>query len=208
MIKFDNWMIRLEKETPLRQFDNGVSTLIVTGSLPEGWEWVMLVRNGKNMDLLPLEPMDGGFGIVLTAERLAVSGFYHLQLRGKKETAVRHTNMVTLYVEASLSGDVQWPDVPTVFSELEGRITEKAEQAQAYAVHSPMVGENGNWWTWEGAGYVDTGNPSQGKNGAPGAAGEPGYTPEKGVDYYTEADKLELVDAVLAALPAAEGVAY
>lgn len=35
-----------------------------------------------------------------------------------------------------------------------------------------------------------------------------GYTPVKGVDYYTEADKTELVQAVLNALPAAEGVSY
>ena len=35
-----------------------------------------------------------------------------------------------------------------------------------------------------------------------------GYTPKKGVDYYTEADKQEMVAAVLAALPAAEGVAF
>ena len=35
-----------------------------------------------------------------------------------------------------------------------------------------------------------------------------GYTPVKGVDYFTESDKTELVSAVLAALPAAEGVGF
>ena len=35
-----------------------------------------------------------------------------------------------------------------------------------------------------------------------------GTIPEKGVDYFTEADKQELVDAVLAALPAAEEVRF
>ncbi|MBO7251795.1 MAG: hypothetical protein J6V25_04120 [Oscillospiraceae bacterium] len=38
--------------------------------------------------------------------------------------------------------------------------------------------------------------------------GEPGYTPQKGIDYYTEADKAEIIAAVLAALPAAEGGSY
>lgn len=38
--------------------------------------------------------------------------------------------------------------------------------------------------------------------------GEAGYTPVKGVDYYTEADKAELVAAVLAGIPVAEGVAF
>lgn len=35
--------------------------------------------------------------------------------------------------------------------------------------------------------------------------GDPGFTPKRGVDYYTEADKTEIVDAVLAALPKYNG---
>lgn len=38
--------------------------------------------------------------------------------------------------------------------------------------------------------------------------GADGYTPVKGTDYFTEADKSEIVNAVLAALPVAEGVNY
>ena len=41
-----------------------------------------------------------------------------------------------------------------------------------------------------------------------GKPGAPGYTPVKGKDYFTEADKTELVNAVLAVLPEAEGVGY
>lgn len=37
---------------------------------------------------------------------------------------------------------------------------------------------------------------------------EGGFIPEKGVDYWTEKDKSEIVADVLAALPAAEGVRY
>lgn len=40
------------------------------------------------------------------------------------------------------------------------------------------------------------------------SAGADGYTPVKGVDYYTDADKDEIVQAVMSALPAAEGVSY
>ena len=39
-------------------------------------------------------------------------------------------------------------------------------------------------------------------------SGKDGKTPEKGVDYFTDADKQELVDAVLDALPDAEEVAF
>lgn len=38
--------------------------------------------------------------------------------------------------------------------------------------------------------------------------GEPGYTPQKGIDYYTEADTEEIVEAVLASLPDGDEVAY
>ena len=38
--------------------------------------------------------------------------------------------------------------------------------------------------------------------------GPKGKTPEKGVDYYTEEDKAEMVDLVLAALPNGDEVAY
>ena len=47
-----------------------------------------------------------------------------------------------------------------------------------------------------------------GETGAQGPKGEDGNTPQKGTDYFTVEDKQELVDAVLAALPAAEGVDF
>ena len=49
----------------------------------------------------------------------------------------------------------------------------------------------------------DTGTGS-GSGGA-GTPGEPGYTPIKGVDYWTEEDKAEMVQDVLAALPVYSG---
>lgn len=48
----------------------------------------------------------------------------------------------------------------------------------------------------------------QGEQGIQGEKGENGYTPVKGTDYCTEADKQELVAAVIAALPAWEGGSY
>ena len=48
----------------------------------------------------------------------------------------------------------------------------------------------------------------QGIQGEQGVKGEDGYTPVKGVDYYTAAEKQELINEVIAALPLAEEVAY
>ena len=47
-----------------------------------------------------------------------------------------------------------------------------------------------------------------GRDGADGAAGADGKAPVKGEDYFTEADKTELVNGVLAALPTWEGGSY
>lgn len=55
----------------------------------------------------------------------------------------------------------------------------------------------------------DTGEKGQdGTNGTNGKDGNDGYTPVKGTDYYTEADKQEMVNLVLNALPSAEGVEF
>ena len=72
---------------------------------------------------------------------------------------------------------------------------------------TPHIGVNGNWWI----GATDTGVKAEGTIGATGptgATGADGRTPVKGTDYWTAADKTEIVNAVLAALPAAEGVSF
>lgn len=72
---------------------------------------------------------------------------------------------------------------------------------------TPYIGANGNWWI----GATDTEVKAEGTIGATGptgATGADGYTPVRGKDYWTDADKTEMVNAVLAALPAAEGVSF
>lgn len=78
-----------------------------------------------------------------------------------------------------------------------------AEQAAAAAVHQPIV-QDGTWWTWDmdtGA-YADTGAQAEGPVGADG------HTPVKGTDYWTADDQQAIVEAVLAALPAAEEASF
>ena len=75
---------------------------------------------------------------------------------------------------------------------------------------TPHIGDNGNWYV----GSTDTGNPSRGATGAPGKDGEkgepgaPGKTPVRGTDYWTAADKQEIVNSVIAALPDGTEVSY
>ena len=55
----------------------------------------------------------------------------------------------------------------------------------------------------------DTGaTGAQGPTGADGSPGADGYTPVRGVDYWTDADQQKIVNDVLAALPDGDGVSY
>ncbi len=72
---------------------------------------------------------------------------------------------------------------------------------------TPHIGDNGNWYI----GNTDTEKPSRGVAGArgdTGATGADGKTPVKGTDYWTVADKQEIVNDVIAALPDGTEVSY
>ena len=61
---------------------------------------------------------------------------------------------------------------------------------------TPTIGDNGNWYL----GDTDTGKPSRGAAGTPGKDGADGHTPVKGTDYWTAADKAEVVAETAAAI--------
>ena len=82
--------------------------------------------------------------------------------------------------------------------------TQQAILAETYADNAleatkkpPVIGANGTWEVWNANAnrYIDTGVS------ATGPAGEDGYTPQKGVDYWTESDKQEIVDYVVDNVP-------
>lgn len=140
MIFFDDWTIKSDGEIIARQFDNLTRTLTVTGDIPSGWEWVVLVRVCGNMDIIPLSPVDGGLGVVLTAAQLSIGGYYEMQLRGTQGDLVRHSNVITAKIPGSLSGDKQWPTVPSEFTELERRVKADADRAEEAADRAENAG--------------------------------------------------------------------
>lgn len=48
----------------------------------------------------------------------------------------------------------------------------------------------------------------QGDTGPQGEPGVPGYTPQRGTDYWTDADKEEIINDILTTLPLAEGAEF
>ena len=139
MIQFSDWTISaLCGEVIARQYDNLSVSLIVVGDLPDGWEWAMLVECQGNLNIIPLSPVEGGVGATLTDDMLALSGYYTMQLRGTQGDVVRHTNQIQVFIPESLSGDAQWPEVPSEFTEIEQNII-------AINNNPPKPGSNGFW---------------------------------------------------------------
>lgn len=65
----------------------------------------------------------------------------------------------------------------------------------------PYIGENGNWYVYdkENDTYTDSGNVARGEKGDKGDRGEKGqdgYTPVRGVDYWTEDDQNEIAEGL------------
>ncbi len=140
-ITFDNWIITAPIALMARQYDNLSREVLVTGELPEGYDWSLLVRSGSNMDILRLEPREGGVGVTLTREQLASAGDYSMQVRGMKDNMTQHTNVTTVVIPHTLIGASQWGIIPTEFLQFEERILDIMK-------HPPVPGNDGYWEIW------------------------------------------------------------
>ena len=178
ILLFNNWNI--SGCVKLRMLDNKTSSFDVDGDIPDGWDWQLFYGCNGNLNIVDVEKTENGLSVLLTKEMLPIEGTYHFQLKGTKGELVKHTNIVKTYVNKSLSGDIKWPVIPTEFTQIEQVVKGYAEsakessiKAENAAVHSPIVGENGNWFIWdfEKSEYVDTGRPSSTPPITPNTAG-------------------------------------
>ena len=170
MLIFSDWIIKTDGDLIARQYDNLTRELLVTGDLPEGWSWELLVQAGGSVNVISLSPRKGGVGVTLTAEMLTKAGLYALQLRGGRGEEVRHTNVIQVVVPTSLVGDATWPELPSEFSQAEANIRE-------LNAHPPIPGDNGYWLLWdlEAEDYAESQLPLPDVSvGPPGPQGEPG----------------------------------
>ena len=127
----------------------GPALLEITGDLPQGWSWSLLVRQGNNSDVWDLAPTDGGLVCELTRDMLCMHGYYTVQLQGMQaDGTTKHTNPLRCLVPESLSGEGQWPDVPSAFTQIEQRLTilklaaeSAAEQSGQSAAHAESAAQ-------------------------------------------------------------------
>ena len=165
-LNFSSWILCPSGPTSIGyQYDNLTDVLQVTGTVPAGWSWDLMVQCGTNLNIIPMEQAeDGSLSVTLTAEMIPLTGYYTMQLRATKGELVKYTNQFQAYVGASLSGDAQWPTVPTEFTQVEQNILDLNQ-------HPPYPGDEGYWMTWdlESGAYVQSQLPLP-----PVAEGPPG----------------------------------
>lgn len=123
-------------------------------------------------------------------EVFAQSGVLQISVRGEAESGIHAPAFAPFKVIYGGAKGKDCADAPSpdVWQQLLAEIE----------MIAPHIGENGHWYVGE----TDTGVVAQGKQG------DPGPIPVKGKDYYTDADKAEMVQAVLDALPNGDEVSY
>ena len=139
---FSCWHIEASEGILGRQYDNLAHSIVVVGSLPEGYTWDMLVECRGNYNIIPLTVNATGASATLTADQLALSGYYDFQLRGTQDSVIHHTNSTQVFIPDTIVGPGTWPVLPTEFSEAEANIKE-------LNAHPPVPGANGFWLLWD-----------------------------------------------------------
>lgn len=139
---FSSWHIEASEGILGRQYDNLAHQIVVVGSLPEGYTWDMLVECRGNYNIIPLTVTATGASATLTADQLALTGYYDFQLRGTQDSVIHHTNSTQVFIPDTIVGPGTWPVLPTEFSQSEAAIKE-------LNAHPPVPGVNGFWMLWD-----------------------------------------------------------
>lgn len=197
VLNFRGWQLRSVEGPAAAQLDHKSQQIAVTGDIPEGYSWDLLVMAPSGAtDVWSLAAVGDGLAVVVTRGMVPEEGRYAVQLRGTLQSdndTQRHTNIVQLRVLPSITAGGKWPVLPTEFCQAEARLRDIAahppipgngvwqlwnSDTGAYEDSelplpsgadgiTPHIGDNGNWYL----GTTDTGKPSR---GGKGDQGEPG----------------------------------
>ena len=200
VLNFRGWQLRSVEGPATAQLDHKSRQIAVTGDIPEGYSWDLLVMAPSGAtDVWSMTAVGDGLAVVVTRGMVPEEGRYAVQLRGTLQSdndTQRHTNIVQLRVLPSITAGGKWPVLPTEFCQAETRLRDIAahppipgdgvwqlwdSDAGAYKDSelplpsgadgiTPHIGDNGNWYL----GTTDTGKPSRGARGANGSDGAPG----------------------------------
>lgn len=144
VLNFKDWQLRSVEGPAAAQLDHKSRQIAVTGDIPEGYSWDLLVMAPSGAaDVWSLAAVGDGLAVVVTRGMVPEEGRYAVQLRGTLQSdndTQRHTNIVQLRVLPSITAGSKWPVLPTEFSQAEARLRD-------IAAHPPIPG-NGVWQLW------------------------------------------------------------
>ena len=202
VLNFRGWQLRSVEGPAAAQLDHKSQQIAVTGDIPEGYSWDLLVMAPSGAtDVWSLAAVGDGLAVVVTRGMVPEEGRYAVQLRGTLQSdndTQRHTNIAQLRVLPSITAGGKWPVLPTEFCQAEARLRDIAahppipgdgvwqlwdSDAGAYKDSelplpsgadgiTPHIGDNGNWYL----GDEDTGVVAKGAKGDAGTQGPKGAT--------------------------------
>lgn len=175
--------VSMDGHTLAFQKNNLVDSMVITVDTDETWQYKLDVKypckdsNGKELyNIIDLTRVGNTCTAILQATMLPFNGKYTMQLRGISGNKVYHTDTFDVWVKYSIDPGKVYDPVPSEFYQIEQAVTEQAAnakqsasnaaesatKAENAAVHSPIVGENGNWFIWDftKSEYVDSGKPA------------------------------------------------
>lgn len=130
-IKFHNWNILAESTILGQQHDQNSQTVTVTGDIPTGWDWYLLLGLGDQYNAYLMSQQNGTLTVLLDETALPQSGPYRLQLKGiqlEDPSVIKHTNASTVLVGQTMTGNGSWPESIGEFTQIEERIQVQAAQ--------------------------------------------------------------------------------
>lgn len=177
--------VSMDGHTLAFQKNNLVDSMVITVDTDETWQYKLDAKypckdsNGKELyNVIDLTRVGNTCTAILQATMLPFNGKYTMQLRGISGNKVYHTDTFDVWVKYSIDPSKVYDPVPSEFYQIEQAVTEQAAnakqsannaaesaaKAEDAAVHSPIIGENGNWFIWDftKSEYVDTGIKSSG----------------------------------------------
>ena len=131
-LTLSDWILKLDAFEAM-QYDDKSIELQISGDIPDGYTWHLLYQHGEYLDVILMENTGGILTYTLTAENLAFSGIYRLQLQGISGDVIRHSSIALITLPGSISGDTQWPELPTAFAQALAAAEKAAQDAIAAA---------------------------------------------------------------------------
>lgn len=147
----------------------------------EGVASLIVQRNGDAQPYpVTLMEEDGALVWLVSSADTAVAGEGAAELRYTVGNIVVKSQIYKTRVRETLEDSGETP--PPAYQSWVDEVLQAAATAESAVSKLPYVGENGNWWRWDGSAeaFVDTGTSARGTKGEKGDTGAAGPAGPKG----------------------------